>query len=346
MTKERSAPAGETCHSLKDASALTVGTIMSADVVTAAPDDTISSVAEKMTQNHISCVVVVENAQVTGVFTERDVVRGLAACGPKLGLMKVSERMSSPVEIVQPCVRVLDASRIMESISVKRLPVVVNEELVGIVTKTDVTRGLTLLTPQRSVRDIMSKDVATVDAQATVAEATQIMSQRDSACVVALREGAAVGILTEKDLARSVAATQSDPAGLKVCDVMSSPIIGVPSTCCIHHASRKMSAMRLHRLVVTNEGTICGIVSQSDIIKAVRDELEQADIERERTMAAIAGHVQNAMNQLTQLREDLVRRSSESANDHDTTGNTAKDLSWAMETAAGMERVISELAQL
>ena len=304
MTKERSAPAGEIHHSPTDRNTLVVGTIMSEEVVTVAPDDTISSAAEKMTQNRISCVVVIENSHVKGIFTERDLVRGLAACGSKLGPMKVSERMSTPVEIVQPCVPVLEASRIMESISVKRLPVVVNEQLVGIVTKTDITRGLTLLTPQRSVRDIMSKDVATVDAQATVAEATQIMSQRDGSCVVALRDGAPVGILTEKDLAESVVAAQRDPSGLKVCDVMSSPIIQVSGTCCIHHASRKMSTMRLHRLVVTNDGTICGIVTQSDIIKAVRDELEQTDIERERMMAAIAEHVQNAMSQLTQLQED------------------------------------------
>jgi len=345
MTKEQSAPAGEIRRSLTDRRALVVGRIMSREVVTAAPDDTISSAADKMTQNHISCVVAVDKTHVIGIFTERDIVRNLDEYGPDLGLMKVSERMSAPVETVQSHVPVLEASRTMESMGIKRLPVVDDQQLIGIVTQTDITRGLILLSPLRSIRDIMSHDVATVDAKATVVEATRIMTQRDISCVVALSDGAPIGVLTEKDLARSVVATRRNPSDVRVSDVMSSPIVEISSTDCIHHASQKMSTLRLHRLVVTEDRRICGIVTQSDIMRAVRVELEQAEADREMVMTTITGRIQSVMTELTQLR-DLAHQSSESADGRDTPGNTASGLPWAVEVAARAEHMISELAQL
>ncbi len=345
MTKEQGAPAGEIRRSLTDRSALVVGTIMSRDVVTVGPDDTIASVADKMTQNHISCVVVAEKGHVRGIFTERDIVRNLAEYGPNLGRMKVSERMSAPVETVQPRVPVLEAGKIMQSIGVKRLPVVADQELIGIVTQTDITRGLVLLSPLRSVCDIMSHDVATVDARAMVVEATRIMSERDISCVVALDHDAPIGIVTEKDLAGSVVATRRDPSEVKVSDVMSSPIVEISRTDCVHHASQKMATLRLRRLVVTDNGKICGIVTQSDIMRARRVELEQAEADREMVMTTITERIQSVMTELTQLR-DLAHQSSESATGRNTTDNTAGDLPWTVEMTARVEHIISELAQL
>jgi CBS domain-containing protein len=345
MTREKSAAAGEIHRSLADHRTLTVGMIMTRDVVTTAPNETICSAAEKMREGRVSSIVVVDKKHVRGIFTERDIVRNLAACGVDLGRMKVSERMSSPVETIQAHIPVLEVSRIMGSKGIKRLPVVADRELIGIVTQTDITRGLIMLSPLRSVRDVMSHDVAAVDADATVAKAIRIMSQRNISCVVARRGDKPVGILTEKDLANSIVAVQKNPADVRVCDVMSSPILGIPTTSCVHHANQKMSTRRIHRLAVLDGDRIRGIVTQSDIMRAIQGEFEQAETDRETVMAAIAGRVRSAMNELTQL-QDFVHRSSRSAKGKDTTGSKSKELPLMLEITARVGHVISELAQL
>lgn len=344
-TREQRAATGEIQRSLIEPRDLRVRSIMTRDVVTAAWDDTIASAAHQMTQGRVSCVVVVDGRQVRGIFTERDIVRGLRECGGALNRMKVSERMSSPVEVVPAHLPVLEASRIMEAKSIKRLPVVADQRLAGIVTQTDITRALILLSPLRSVRDIMSRDVATIKAEGTVADATRILAERDISCIVALEEGRAVGIVTEKDLAKSVVAACRNPAEVRIRDVMSAPILGIPTTCCVHHANQKMSAMRLHRLVVTDGDRIAGIVTQSDITRAVRAEFEHVEAERRTVMAAIAGRVRNAMKELKQL-QGLVRQSSTSASGPDRAGSRSGGSDPGWEITARLEHVIDELAQL
>jgi PAS domain S-box-containing protein len=258
---------------------------MNREVVTASPDETLFSAIRKMCHNTVSCVAVVEGTTVVGILTQKDVLIGIANQRRDCWQLRVAQCMSQPVEAIGPDLPVLDASKIMESKGIKRLPVLANRRLVGIVTQTDITRGLVCLCPLQQISEIMSTSIATVDITATVAEAARVMCRRDISCVVVMHGHEAIGVLTQKDVLRRVMAFRDDPNKVHVNDVMSSPVLIMPSSFSVFTASRAMDTMRIHRLVVKDGSHVRGIVSQTDIMKAIARKL-QDDEEKRRQLSA------------------------------------------------------------
>jgi CBS domain-containing protein len=274
---------------------LQIRDILTRDVVTVAPDSTILAAARKMAEHGISAVVVVEAGQVRGILTEKDVLRGIAAHDIQFSRIRVAERMSSPAVVVPGTLALMDAGRLMDARGIKRLPVVDDGALVGIVTQTDITRGLILMSPIRYVRDIMTREVAAVEARATVDEAARLMSERNISCLIARHRGQAAGIFTEKDLLRRIVALHKDPSQTQVVEIMSFPIVAVPPTYSILSASKKMDTMHLHRLVIMEDKDVCGIVTQTDILRAIRAAFERVESQRRQWEAQLAGRAQNAI---------------------------------------------------
>ena len=259
---------------------LTIQDIMSTEVITATLSDTVCSAAIKMSENNVSCVVVLDDDRVTGIITEKDVLQAVTGEDADFQLQNVSDRMSTPVQVISPGRSVIQAGKIMEAKSVRRLPVTEGHKLVGIVTQTDITRGLISLTSLRYVTDIMSGNIATADDQTTVAEAARIMSSRDISCVVVLHRNELAGILTEKDLLKRVVALSKNATQTRVAAVMSCPVTSAPPSCSILSASKMMEKMHIHRLVIMDGKEVCGIVTQTDVMRAVRSELERREQER------------------------------------------------------------------
>ena len=268
---------GRGSHTTASSRELMVSDIMSESLVTASGDEPIISAAKKMSDNHVSCVVVVDDGKLAGILTQKDILRVVARAEGNYGRAKTSEKMSCPVGVVLPTLSVIAAGRIMEANRIKRLPVLVDQRVVGIVTQTDITRGLTFLSPLRSVADIMSTDVATVGIDATVAEGARVMSDKDISCIVVMDQKEVAGILTEKDLLDRVVIPRRHPQKTNVSEVMSRPVAWIPPSYSVLGAAQKLDQMHLHRLIVMDRGQLCGIVTQTDIMRAIRRELERAD---------------------------------------------------------------------
>jgi CBS domain-containing protein len=110
----------------------TVSEIMSKDCVTVTLQDNIYEIALKMKQHDIGFVAVVEGKKLIGVVTDRDlVVRGYAE--KHSGSTAVSEVITKDIETIAPSTSVEEAAKIMAKDQIRRLPVVENGELVGIV---------------------------------------------------------------------------------------------------------------------------------------------------------------------------------------------------------------------
>jgi CBS domain-containing protein len=118
------------------------------------------------------------------------------------------------------------------------------------------------------VSDIMSKDVATISSNATMAEAAKVMGEKHIGSLVILEKDEAKGIVTERDLLSKVLAKGLDPTKVKVKDVMSSPLITIRPTAKIKEAAQTMIE-RKGRLVVLREGKLAGIITASDLIKSL-----------------------------------------------------------------------------
>ncbi len=284
---------------------LRVREIMSQDVVTVAPDDSIFSVAEKMSEQNVSCVVVTYKGRVVGILTEKDMLSTMAgqrtvSCG-----LCVSGQMTSPVDTVAPETSLLEADRLMETHCIRRLPVVEDGQLVGIVTQTDITRVLISLSSLGCVSDIMTQRVTTVSMDAMALEAARLISCSNISCLLVMHDQTAAGVLTERDLLKRVIALQKDLTQTRVADVMSLPVVTIPTGCSILEASKKMEARHFHRLFVADGPKICGVVTQTDIMGAVRRFTEAVESQQRAVQEELTALVQRAIRDLQRVRDFL-----------------------------------------
>ncbi len=108
--------------------------------------------AKKIMDHDIGCVVVVENKlRVIGVITKGDILREAVIKKLEPDKVSVKDVMTHPALTIRPESSLDEAASIMSKNSITKLPVVKNDELVGIVTSTD-------LLGKRDVRSIFSKD--------------------------------------------------------------------------------------------------------------------------------------------------------------------------------------------
>lgn len=128
-------------------------------------------------------------------------------------------------------------------------------------------------TVKRFVRDIMVRDVATVDGIATVREALTLMKRRHIKSLVVNRrsETDAYGIVTLYDIVNKVI-TQGRPLDMtNVCDIMSKPLITVSQGLQVKYAACLMSQFNVKRAVIIENGELVGIVSMEDIVYSMLD---------------------------------------------------------------------------
>jgi len=253
--------------------------VMSKNVTTISPDETVVSAAKRMSEDNISCVIVVSNAAVVGILTETDLLKWVAGKDRDFDKTKVDEIMSRPVVSIPPDLPVLAASKIVETKHIKRLPVLDRNQLVGIITQTDLIHVLTSYGMWRDVVEIMKTDVVSIHTQATVIEASKAMASDKISCIVVVEDDEVVGIFTEKDLLKKVVALQKDPAQTRIEEVMSSPVTTIPPDYSVFSAAKAMEKKRIRRLIVVEDKKLCGIVTQTNIFMAIKDKLQKEEEE-------------------------------------------------------------------
>ncbi|MBN2313085.1 MAG: CBS domain-containing protein [Sedimentisphaerales bacterium] len=253
---------------------LTVAEVMSKDVTTFPPDDTVVSAANTMSRKKISCLVITDHGTVVGILTETDMLKRVVNQGADHYQLMINQVMSSPVESVPSTVSIIDASRKMNEKRIRRLPVLQEDRLVGIITQTDMVRALTSYGMFRDVSEILSRDVACIQSGAKVKEAVAIMASQGISCIVVMDKYDIVGILTEKDILGQVISLQRDPGSIKIEEIMSSPVTVIPPSYSVFSASRKMEEMNIRRLVVMKDKHLYGIITQTDIFSAVGNKLQ------------------------------------------------------------------------
>jgi CBS domain-containing protein len=113
--------------------------VMSSPVVSVAPHATVAQALRAMIDHDIGAVVVAEGDMPLGVFTERDVTRRILDDEDLLG-RAVEEAMSSPVITVGPDDEVIFVFRLMADKGIRRLPVVEDGRMIGILTERDLLR--------------------------------------------------------------------------------------------------------------------------------------------------------------------------------------------------------------
>ena len=99
------------------------------------PETTVCDVAKLMLNKHIGCVPVCNaNKNLVGLVTDRDLILRTLACEKDIKQTPVSEVMTTNVYKTTPEANVEDVSKIMCDCQVRRVPVVENEQVIGIIT--------------------------------------------------------------------------------------------------------------------------------------------------------------------------------------------------------------------
>ncbi len=116
------------------------------------------------------------------------------------------------------------------------------------------------------VEEVMHK-VETIDENADVKTAADLMAKKQIGSLVVLKRGKVVGIITERDfLERVVRSGKAGKKKLKVKDIMSKNIVSITPEALLEDAAALMTRHKIKRLPVVKNGRLVGIITASDII--------------------------------------------------------------------------------
>ncbi len=122
--------------------------VMTQATITETPEDSLRSAAERMWRQQTGSLLIIEDGRLTGIITERDVLRAVAL-GADPDRSSVDEAMTTNVFTVPPEMLLQDAAREMAARWIRHLPVVSGDEVLGVVSMRDVTGVFAALAPGR-----------------------------------------------------------------------------------------------------------------------------------------------------------------------------------------------------
>lgn len=236
------------------------------------------------TPRQSSCVLVMEETQIQGIFTERDIVR-LVAGDRDIADIPICEVMTSPIVSVSQSnfQDIFAALFLFRRYRIRHLPIIdESDRLVGIVSAESLRRILrpANLLKIRRVSDVMTKQVVSASLESTILEIAQLMDSHRVSCIVIVQGDSdrfsPVGIVTERDIVQFQALQLNLPA-IKVANVMSTPLFLLSPEDSLWMAHQEMQKRHVRRLVVSwNWGQNLGIVTQTSLLK-VFDPMEMYD---------------------------------------------------------------------
>ena len=116
------------------------------------------------------------------------------------------------------------------------------------------------------VASYTTRGVITLDSTKNVQDAAKVMSELNIGCIIISEDGVPAGIITDKDLVSKVVARDKKPSQTSVVEIMSSPIVTIPSSATIQEALAIMIKKGINHLIVTEKGSIIGVFSYRNLI--------------------------------------------------------------------------------
>jgi CBS domain-containing protein len=144
----------------KDPKEITVRDIMTKSVIAVDSTVTVNEAAKLMEDSKVGSVIVMENNSPIGIVTDRDFAVKVAAHAYQIST-PVKRIMSSPLIAIGPDETVWMISDLMYTRKVRKLPVIENEQVIGIVTSTDLVNQLAVST-EDDIRKMFHESVIKV----------------------------------------------------------------------------------------------------------------------------------------------------------------------------------------
>ena len=122
----------------------------------------------------------------------------------------------------------------------------------------------------KNVKAIMNKSIISVEKDDTIRLAIKKMVVGTFGAVIVTEKTRPIGILTERDILRSIADEKMDPES-KVETIMSTPLISVDSSASLGEAADIMLTNNIRRLIVKEKDEFVGIISQREIQRFITE---------------------------------------------------------------------------
>ena len=268
---------------------------------------------ERVTENHRSSALVLENGQVVGIFTERDLVK-LTATQFNLPSVNIAAVMTTHPQtlVLAGDQTVITAWTIFKQHQIRHLPILDEQsQLLGIVTPEQIRQVLQPinLLKFRLVAEEMTKKVIQATITTPVLQIVQLMTkhQVSSIVIVAAPESLQpVGVITERDILQ-FQAFELHLGQLLAQDIMSSPLFCLQLEDSLWSAHKIMQSKNIRRLVVTDkQGLLRGIVTQSNLLQFL-DPLEMLCMV-ENLQEQLVNHANELEESNQELRLEVTRR--------------------------------------
>jgi CBS domain-containing protein len=280
---------------------MNVADIMSSPVYVINTDEPVSHARKLMLKYRISTLLVLNEGKMVGIVTKSDVGNRLAQAEPlwrrrPIDQIPIKLLMTESVITIYPEASISQAAALMLENKVHNIPVVKND-IVGIVTRTDLVRYVAENTEEMKTKisKLMTEDVVSVHRHHTINHVIDEMNRNEIERVVVKDDtGKSVGIISRMNLALNLLtdnegelstknikmARKSTPGGQKIYryvkevpltaeDIMVSPIISIDVNENVSAAAKKMIEERVTALPVSNGEDIVGILSRTDIMRAI-----------------------------------------------------------------------------
>ncbi|WP_094227656.1 CBS domain-containing protein [Methanolobus psychrotolerans] len=279
---------------------MNVKDIMSSPVFTIAPEETVAYARNLMLKHKISTLVVAKNEEMVGIVTKTDIGKRLAQAEPMwrrrpIDKIPVSMVMHENPITIYPGASVAQASNLMIENGINALAVV-NREIVGIVTGTDIMKYFSEQEVNTKVSEVMTEEIVFVHRHHTINHVIHEMEENQTNRVIVSDDSdEAVGIITTSNVAfnlmadnegnlpsKSIKMTRrSSPAGqkeyryIKEVPLVAEDIMSeLPPSIDIHnraaYAAKMMISEHTIALPVVNGEKIIGLISRTDILKVVQ----------------------------------------------------------------------------
>ena len=118
----------------------TVNDVMSKKVVAVLPGDTLEEAARLMKEHDVGVLPVVSGGELKGLVTDRDIVLQCVAAGKEPSQVKAYQIMTKDVVSVSPGQTVSEAARLMGKEQIRRLPVLKDGVIDGMISMADIAR--------------------------------------------------------------------------------------------------------------------------------------------------------------------------------------------------------------
>lgn len=279
---------------------MNVKDIMSDEVVVIQDTDQVAYARNLMLKHGFSRIVVIDSKGVpVGIVTEKDIarkLRGNGAAWRKRPLDKISIRrvMHNDLITISSDTKVKESVEIMLKNDISSIPVIDGEELVGIITKTDLMNFYqNKFKSKWKVSDLMSSEVITVNENHAITHVISIMEDNNIGRIVVMRDSEPVGIITSENI--SFANIDDPETGVSVekvyfirqadgkdkknfrmvsmltaGDIMTNDILKMSKDADASLAAEMMIEKDISGIPVVEDGELVGIITKTDIIEGIQ----------------------------------------------------------------------------